>query len=157
MNSPHPGHRDFDVQSLSQVTRMKLKITGESTVLPVFEKLFEMAAQRRLEFVSEAFQTEDRYNGGFKKGSRTTDNIYILQSIIEKQLLLGQQVIVIYVDFSRAFDLINRNILFYKIKKSGLKGRLINTLYNLYQRTSFRIKYQAQYSDAIEENIRPRV
>ena len=47
------------------------------TVLSVFEKIFEISVQRRLEFVSEAFGKNDRYNGGFLKGSRTSDNIFI--------------------------------------------------------------------------------
>ena len=83
------------------------------TVLPVFEKIFKIAVQRCLEFISDAFDKTDRYNGGFLKGSRTSDNIYVLNSIIERQLTLGQNLIVCHVDFSRAFDSINRNILFY--------------------------------------------
>ena len=35
---------------------------------PVFEKIFEITVQKRLEFVSEAFSRHDQYNGGFLKG-----------------------------------------------------------------------------------------
>ena len=42
---------------------------------------------------------KDRYNGGFLKGS-----------LIERQLGLGQNLIVCFIDFSRAFDLMNRDI-----------------------------------------------
>ena len=60
------------------------------TVLPIFEKLFELAVQRRLEFIDDAFQMDDRYNSGFKKGCRTTDNMFTLMRIIERQLILGK-------------------------------------------------------------------
>ena len=53
------------------------------TVLPIFEKVFEIIVQRRLEFINEAFMSKDRFNGGFLKGSQTTDNLFILQSLIE--------------------------------------------------------------------------
>ena len=41
------------------------------TVLPIFEKIFEIVVQRRLEFINDAFARTDKYNGGFLKGSRT--------------------------------------------------------------------------------------
>ena len=133
--------------------KLNTKIYRGITVLPVFEKIFEIAVQRRLEFVSDAFDKTDRYNGGFLKGSQTSDNIYVLSSIIERQLTLGQNLIVCHVDFSRAFDSVNRNILFYKIKHSGLRGRVIDTLQNLYSKTSYRLKYNGKLSDPIHENI----
>ena len=123
------------------------------TVLSVFEKLFEAAIHKRLEFIDEAFLLNDRNNSGFKKGSRTVDNISILQGIIERHLILGQNVIVCFVDFSRAFDMINRNILFYKLNKFGLRGRVIDTLQNLYEKTYFRIKHNGLYSKKIHESI----
>ena len=88
------------------------------TLLPVIEKIFELAVQRRIEFIDDAFLLSDRYNSGFKKGCRTTDNIFTIVGLIERQLLLGRGLIVCFIDFSQAFDLINRHILFYKIKKS---------------------------------------
>ena len=123
------------------------------TVLPMFEKLFEILVQKRIEFVDEAFGNADRYNGGFKKGSRTTDNIFILMGLIHRQLSLGQILILILVDFSKAFDRINRAILFYKIKKSGLRGRVIDSLISLYSKTCYRVKHQGKISELIEEYI----
>ena len=123
------------------------------TVLPVFEKIFKIAVQRRLEFLRDAFDKTDRYNGGFLKGSRTSDNIYVLSSIIEQQLTLGQNLIVCHVDFSRAFNSVNRNNLFYKIKHSGLRGRVIDTLQNLYSKTSYRLKYNGKLTNPVHENI----
>ena len=54
----------------------------------------------------------DRFNGGFKKGSRTSDNNLIIQGLVQRQLNLGKHLIVIHVDFSSAFDLVNRKIAF---------------------------------------------
>ena len=123
------------------------------TVLPIFEKVFEIIVQRRLEFVNEAFCRTDKYNGGFLKNSRTADNLFILQCLIERQLNLGQNLIVIFVDFTKAFDVMNRNILFYKIISSGLHGRLINTLRNLYTKTRFRVKHGGRLSDVIFQHM----
>ena len=109
--------------------------------------------QRRLEFVNGAFDKADRHNGGFARGNRTSDNIFILQGLIQRQLSLGQSLIVIFVDFTKAFDLVNRNILFYKLMENGFSGRVIDTLRNLYSKTHFRVKHKGEISSPIKENV----
>ena len=47
--------------------------------------------------------------------------------------------------------MINRNILFYKIHKSGFTGRVIDTLRNLYQKTTYRIKSNNKISEPTSE------
>ena len=123
------------------------------TVLPIFEKIFEIMAQRRIEFINDAFDRTDKYNGGFLKGSRCSDNLYILSSLIERQVNLGQSLIVCFIDFSKAFDLINRDILFYKVIKSGLSGRIIDTLRDLYKKTAFRIKHKGKLGPPILQTV----
>ena len=54
-----------------------------------------------------------------------------------------------FVDFSKACDLINRDVLFYKIIKSGLHGRVIDTLIDLYRKAAFRIKHNGRLSPSI--------
>ena len=123
------------------------------TVLPIFEKLFEIIVQRWLEFINDALMWKDRYNGGFLMGSKTADNLFILQNLLERQLALVQNLIVCFIDFSRAFDLMNRNILFNKLIKSGLHGRVINTQRNLYTKTYFRVKQGGYLSDLILQEV----
>ena len=123
------------------------------TVLPVFAKIFEMAIHDRLIFVNEAFGILDKFNGGFLKGSRTADNIFILKTLIQRQLLKGEKLFVCFVDFSKAFDRVNRHILFYKLFKSGLHGRVIETLHNLYQKTYFRLKVQGKLSPCVFDSL----
>ena len=119
------------------------------TILPIIEKIFEIVVYRRLAFVNEAFNETDRYNGGFLCGSRTSDNIFVLNGLIERQLTLGKSLLVCFVDFSKAFDVINRNILFYKLLKNGWTGRVIDTLRSLYAKSHFRVKRNGKLSPAI--------
>ena len=110
------------------------------TILPIIEKIFETVVYHRLSFANDAFNKKDKLNGGFQRGSRTADNIFILQGMIQRQLSIGSNLVVCFVDFSKAFDLINRHILFYKLMKGGWYGPVIDTLRNLYCKTSYRIK-----------------
>ena len=47
----------------------------------------------------------------------------------------------------------NRNLLFYKLKKAGLHGRVIDTLQNLYSKTRYRLKHNSKLSPPITQNI----
>ena len=51
------------------------------------------------------------------KNVRNVDNMFILNGIVRKQLLIGKSLYVCFVDFSKAFDFVNRNILFYKLMR----------------------------------------
>ena len=113
-------------------------------------KIFEAAVYRRLSFLNEAFEEIDKYNGGFSHDSRTSDNLFVLNGLIEKPLVLGKPLLVCFVVFSKAFDVINRNILLYKLVNNGWKGRVTDTLRNLYNKSNFRVQRHGQLSPAIQ-------
>ena len=134
------------------------RITDENnyrsvTVLSVFTKIFEMAVNNRLNFVSTAYDTAGRFNGGFTQGSWRSDNIFILQGLIERLNILGKPIFMCMVDFCKAFDLVNRYILFFKLIKSGVHGKVIDTLRSLYKKTYYRVKCHERLSPIITENI----
>ena len=119
----------------------------------IFEKIFEQIIMNRLQFLNEAFDKIDQTNGGFLKGRRTSDNIFILKGLIQKQLLLNKKLFICFVDFSKAFDLISRCILFYKLMKGGWHGRVIETFRDLYSKTQFRVKSNGKLSSLIENKL----
>ena len=123
------------------------------TVLGIFAKIFEILVNNRFEFVNEAFNKVDPNNGGFLKGKRTTDNIFILNGLVQRQLNLNKALYVCFVDFSKAFDLVNRDILFFKLINSGWSGRLLDTVRDLYSKTSFRMKFEGYISANIPNSM----
>ena len=73
-------------------------------------------------------------------------------------ILFHMQTIYIYIhtnviiDFAKAFDLVNRNILFFKLIKAGFRGKVIDTLHSLYRKTVFRVKCKGLLSPPIRDN-----
>ena len=55
------------------------------TVGPVFAKLFAMIIERRLASWAEKHGAKARGQAGFRKDHRTTDNVFVLRSLIDKQ------------------------------------------------------------------------
>ena len=79
------------------------------TVGPVFAKLFAMIIERRLASWAEEHGVKARGQSGFRKNYRTTDNIFVLRSLIEKQKQARQKggsgkLYCCFVDFKKAFD-----------------------------------------------------
>ena len=60
------------------------------TVMPCIGKLFESVAENRLSFKNDVCNDNDPFQAGFKSNSRTTDNIFILCAIIDKQMCLSK-------------------------------------------------------------------
>ena len=95
----------------------------------------------------------DRFNGRFITGSRTSNNIFLLHSLVQRQLCLGKPLFICFVDVSKAFDLVNRHILFFKLIKSGFLGRVIDTLRSIYKKTNFRVKTGGKLSSLIKDEL----
>ena len=123
------------------------------TILPIMEKVFEAVVYRRLAFVNDAFASHDKYNNAFLEENRTSDNLFVLNGLVEKQLTINKCLYVCYIDFSKAFDMVNRTILFYKLVSSGWRGRVIDTFRSLYGKTHFRVKRNGRLSRPIQNNL----
>ncbi len=110
------------------------------SILPAISKILETIMNTRLEFVDKAFNLEDPYNGGFKKNSRTADNIFILNGLIDQAKNTNTELFVCFVDFRRAFDCINRKFMFYKLLKQGYSSKTLRLIMNMYGKTKSSVK-----------------
>ena len=124
------------------------------TILSISTKMFEMAFHDRLSFVCETSGLIDDYNGGFSKGAWRLIMYLYWTPLSGVKLSKGENLIVSFVDFSRAFDLINRHILFYKLIKTGLHGRIVDTMRSLYAKTQFRLKCNGSLSSLLATSRR---
>ena len=121
------------------------------TVQPAISKIIDTMINNRLVFLTDALNKDDIYNGGFKKGSSTTDNMFVLLSVIQRQKVLGKPLYIAFIDYRRAFDSVNRTLLFYKLIKSGYHGKLITLIKNMYSKTKSRVKIKNLLSDFLTE------
>ena len=69
---------------------------------------------------------------GFRKSRSTIDHIFTLQVAIEKQLVNKSKLQVAFIDFKKAYDNINRSILWSVLLQSGIQGRMHRTLKAMY-------------------------
>ena len=69
---------------------------------------------------------------GFRKGYRTTDHVFALHLIIELYKSVHKRVYCAFIDYRKAFDSINRPLLWQKLLSHDINGKLLNVIRNMY-------------------------
>ena len=83
-------------------------------------------------WVTENNILHDEQNG-FRTSRSPLDHLSTVTSIIETRKPMKKDTLVSFIDFSKAYDSIPRNILWSKLKEMGICGRLYNALMFLYK------------------------
>ena len=106
----------------------------------------------------EAFLTENDLiamnQNGFKRGHRTEDNVMILRSLFNKYVTTSnQKLYVAFIDFKKFFDLIDRDILCYKMQQIGITGNVYSLIKSMYTSCLYKINCGQGLSEAILSTI----
>ena len=88
---------------------------------------------------------------GFVPGNRTSDAHIIINNLIQKYCFkTNSKIFSCFVDFSKAFDSIPRDILLNKLLSHNIKGKFFNIIRNIYMNDTSRIKIQNQCTETFE-------
>ena len=116
------------------------------TLLSCLGKLFTACINKRL----SSFLFDNNLIGveqaGFRPEFSTMDHVFTLHSIIEYYKSKNGRVFCTFVDYSKAFDLINRSSLWLKLMKHGVSGRILEVIKNMYERAKSRVKVNKEIS-----------
>jgi hypothetical protein len=85
--------------------------------------------------ISQWVKTSDlRAKGqvGFKKDFRTTNNLFILRTLIEQARFQKKKLYTCFVDFKKAFDIVPRDLLWQVLEGLGISGRILECLRSMY-------------------------
>jgi hypothetical protein len=121
--------------------------------MPAIGKVLESILNSRLVFRNLTLHVDDPYQFGFKANARTSDNLFILQSLVNRQKFKGKPLYVCFVDFTKAFDYVNRYALYYKLIKRGIKGKMLNLVCDMYKKAKCRVKWKGQLGEEIDSEF----
>ena len=88
-----------------------------------------------------------------KMKKRTTDNIFIICAIIDKQRCLSKPLYTCFVDFTKAFDYIDRSALYYKLLSRGIHGNLLNVIKSMFSKAECRVKWDSCISEILKSEF----
>ena len=121
-------------------------------LMSILGKLFSLIMYNRLLNWSKLNDIFIENQFGFLPNRSTVDCLFILHALISKALNDGQKVHCAFIDFRKAFDKIERNILWCKLVNYGISSKMLSILKAMYVNVRLCVKYRASCSDFFECN-----
>ena len=90
---------------------------------------------------------------GFRKKMSTIDNIFILSGLITHCHNYNETLYCACVDFSKAFDYVVRDNVWYKLLKIGVRGKMLDIIKSMFSIVKSEIKYTNNVSETFICNI----
>ena len=103
------------------------------SLLNVLGKIFSHVLNARLKRWCDMFNVIPEAQAGFRSNYSTIDNIFTLQSLVQKYIgQAGGRFYVLYVDFFKAFDWVDRAKLWYIMQENGCNNNMLAILKSMY-------------------------
>src|SRR5688572_12401941 len=120
-------------------------------------KVMEKMVANRLQWYLEKNNIITKNQSGFRKHKSTMDQIIKLQDTILKKLKNKEDVLAIFIDFERAYDMLHVPTLLLKMQKLGIIGNLANWVEKFLSGRTFQVKVGMELSDKlIQQNGTPQ-
>lgn len=118
------------------------------SLLNVSGKLYSYILNKRLTKWIEDEHVINEAQAGFRRNYSTVDHIFTLLSIVQKQLRNHRKLYVAFIDFKKAFDLVDRNKLWSVLKKNGIGGRMYQAIKSMYAVVKAKVKVGGDLTDS---------
>ena len=102
---------------------------------------------------SEKYYTVSDAQFGFKEGVSTVDAIYTLHNLIQNMPNNNKRLFCAFVDLSKAFDSVYNNVLWLKLCKMGINGKVLRIIRAMYDSVKCCVRHCGSYSDFFEVSV----
>ena len=119
----------------------------------VMAKLYSTVLLNRLEIIVTERGILSKNQIGFIKGFRTADHIYVLKTLITKYTKNKGKLFAAFIDFKKAYDTVNRDILLKTLTEYGITGNLWKNIQAIYKSVNYTIKLKNQAMSPISSDL----
>ena len=116
------------------------------TLINVLGKIHSQILLNRLSKWSEKYDKLSKNQFGFQKGKSTVDCIFLLYSIISKVLHSGEKLYCCFIDYEKAFDRIDRSLLWHKPIFEHVSSKFVRALKSMYDVVRAYIRCNSSHS-----------
>ena len=116
-------------------------------------KLFTSCINSRLTAFLNENNTIQENQAGFRENYCTLDHIFVLNSVIELYLAKRKRVYSAFIDYRKAFDLVDRSSLWLKMLSYDIQGKLLRIIKNIYDNIKSCVKVGNHISDFFASKI----
>ena len=120
------------------------------TLMCCISKLYSSILNRRLQNFLENNKILAEEQNGFRASRSCIDHILVLCSVLRNRKALGLSTFLSYIDFQKAFDSVDRNLLFFKLSQIGISGKFYNAISAMYSNPRSKIllnEYETDFFD----------
>ena len=110
------------------------------TLLSTLGKLFTRVINNRLSFWAETYGIYIEAQAGFRPNYSTVDNIFNLHGVISHLINNGKKLYCAFLDFRKAFDYIDRDLLWHKLLALGIRGSIFDIIRSMYTRVKSKVQ-----------------
>ena len=111
-------------------------------------KLFTRVLQKRMESILDANQPREQ--AGFRKGYSTTDHLQSINQIIEKCNEYNLNLCIAYIDYEKAFDSVEHEVIFQALRNIGINETYINIIEDIYTDATAKVHIEKEESEEIK-------
>lgn len=123
------------------------------TLINILAKIYSQILLNRLTKWSDKENKLSQNQFGFQKGKSTVDCIFTFYSIISKTLHSGEKLYCIFIDYEKAFDKIDRTLLWQKLASEHVSTKLVHAISSMYAVVKSCIRYRASLSGFLNSHI----
>ncbi len=129
--------------------RDPLNYRGITMTSSVYKLFCSVLCRRLTTWIEENDIMCDEQNG-FRTGRSTTDHLGSLTCVIETRIKKKQNTFAAFIDFSKAYDRIDRSLLWYKLTCIGVSDNMLSSLKSLYRNVQCTVRVNGNKSDWFE-------
>ena len=108
-------------------------------------KLYSYILNKHLTQWIEDNKMLNEAQAGFRQGYSTIDHVLAL---VQKKLLSHGKLYVCFIDFKKAFDLVDRNTLWLILKKNGIRGKMYKAVKSMHEDVKARVRVGGDLTEA---------
>ena len=119
----------------------------------VLAKLYALMVLARLDAWAESTGKRATGQAGFRPGRGTPDNCFILRHVIDAAAVRKKPLYCAFVDFSKAYDRVDRALLWRVLEGMGLHGQALTTLQQMYEGVQLRVRLGGDLSEPFPSTV----
>ena len=120
---------------------------------PALSKLYAMLLLARMDEWAETRGLRAAGQAGFRSGRGTLDNSFVLRHLVDSAALKEQPLYCAFIDFSKAYDRVDRQLLWRCLQGMGLAGPALDTLQQMYEHVWLQVRAGGSLGEPFRSDV----